>query len=130
MRALIVDNSRVISDLSRDFLNRARFQVVAAAGGLEALALLDTIGPAVVAFVSWDLPGKWALTLVREVRSHASWDAMRIIMVTDGLDTQQVIQGIHAGVDDCLIRPFTRSRLLEKIAALSAARHFKRDFRA
>jgi len=130
MRALILDDSRAMTDVMRDFLNRARFQVLAAATTPEALTLLDTIGPVDVALVSWDLPGEGARKFVREIRSRSSYDSMKVIMVTNGLDTQQVIQGVRAGVDECLIKPFTRNKLLEKIAALCPFPDVKPDSRA
>jgi two-component system chemotaxis response regulator CheY len=123
MRALVVDNSRAMRDLIRDFLNRARFQVLATDDAQEALKILERIGPVDLVLVNWDLPKRDALPFVRVIRGRSEYAAMRLIMVTAGVDASQVIQAVRAGVDECLVRPFTRNMLLEKIALL----HLSRD---
>lgn len=118
MRALVVDDSRAMRDLIRDLLNRARFQVLIASGADEALQVLDGIGPMDLALINWGLPGRGALRFVRSVRACREFDPMKLIMMTSGIDADEVIEAMRAGVDECLVKPFTRNMLLEKIASL------------
>jgi len=119
---MVVDDSRVVRELVRDSLYRARFQVLEAAGSQEALRTFDRIGPVDLLLVSWNLPRRDALPLVRALRSRTEFAPMRIVMMTPAVDAGQVIECVRAGVDDCLVKPFTRNMLLEKIAVLHRAR--------
>lgn len=118
MRALVVDDSRVMRAILRDVLVQAKFQVLEAGGIREARTVLQDLGSVELSLVDWNLPKAGAMQFVKAVRSSPEFDSMRLIMVITEMDMGQVIQGVRAGVDECLIKPFTRPTLLEKLARL------------
>jgi two-component system, chemotaxis family, chemotaxis protein CheY len=122
MRALVVDDSRAMRAVIRDVLNQAKFQVLEAGGVREALAALEELGAVDLALVDWNLPKSGGLQFVKAVRAKTEHDSMRLIMVMRRMDLGQVIQGVRAGVDECLVKPVTRPLLLEKLARLQFIR--------
>lgn len=118
MRALVVDSSRAIRAVLGDALRQAGFQVVEARNAKEALEFLQDLGPIELGLVDWDLAGPSGLELAESIRSNRDFDPMHLIMVTTQLDTEQVLLALRAGVDEYLIKPFTRQMLHEKLAHL------------
>jgi len=118
MRALVVDDSRAMRAILRDALSQAGCQVVEARHAKEALESLQDLGPLELGLVDWNLPGMSGLELARELRSNREYDAMRLVMVTTELETEQVLLALQAGVDEYLMKPFTREMLLDKLALL------------
>ena len=118
MRAVVVDDSKAMRSTIRDMLRAVRFQVFEAGDGREGLESLEDFGPMDLALVDWNLPRHSGLELVREVRSRREYDGMRIIMVTTEVDAQTILEGLRLGVDERLVKPFTRETLLEKLTRL------------
>ena len=122
MRALVVDDSRAMRAVIRDVLRQAKFQVLEAAGVREAVRALEELGPPDLAMVDWNLPKTGGMQFVKTVRARSEFDSMKLIMLITELDMGQLMQGAKAGVDECLVKPFTRSALLEKLARLQFIR--------
>jgi two-component system chemotaxis response regulator CheY len=121
MRALVVDDSRAMRAILRDALTASGFQVVEARHAKDALEALRELGPIELGLVDWNLPGASGLELAREIRANRDFDAMRLVMVTTELETEQVLLALDAGVDEYLMKPFTREMLTEKLALLGLA---------
>lgn len=62
------------------------------------------------------LPGKDGMAVCREIR--ASGSAVPILMLTARGDTASRIQGLDAGADDYLAKPFDLEELLARVRAL------------
>src|SRR5262245_11856597 len=122
MRALVVDDSRAMRAVIGDVLRQAKFQVLEAGGVREAVRSLEELGPADLAMVDWNLPKTGGMPFVKAVRARPEFDSMRLMMLITELDASQVMEGVRAGVDECLVKPFTRSLLLEKLARLQFTR--------
>ena len=118
MRALVVDDSRAFRAILRDGLREAGFQVVEARNAKEALEYLQDLGPLELSLVDWDLPGPNGLDLAETIRSKREFDSMHLIMVVADLDTEEVLLALRAGVDEYLIKPFTREMLFQKLSHL------------
>jgi len=116
MRALLVDDGR--TGAIRETLSRAGFEVLESSDGQRALDLLEDRGPVDLALVDWDLPREGGHQFVRSVRSCRNLASVRLVMMTGGLDTAEILEAIRIGVDDHLVRPITRRKLLEKLALL------------
>ena len=122
MRALIVDDSRAMRAVIRDVLRRARYQVFEAGSVAEALDGALEFRPVDLAIVDWSLPHKGGVEFVREIRRRSEGATMWILMVTLDLKSEVVLEAVGAGVDDWILKPFTRAALLEKIARLQTHR--------
>ncbi len=65
------------------------------------------------AIVDWQMPGKSGLEIVREIRKAGN--AIPLLMVTAESEKERVIEAIHAGITDYLIKPFDTQTLLAKL---------------
>ena len=114
MRVLIVDDDRALRDALRRALTLAGYEAVLAADGEEALALAGTGPDAVVLDVG--LPGIDGLEVCRALR--ASGDRVPVLMLTARDAIADRIDGLDAGADDYLVKPFDVGELKARLRAL------------
>ena len=96
-------------------LEEAGYVVDAAADGLEALAYLDTYEYE-VAVLDWRMPGLSGLDLVTTLRRRR--DPLPVLMLTARDLPSDRVEGLDAGADDYLVKPFDFAELLARLRAL------------
>ena len=119
MRALIVDDSKVMRMIVGKIVKANGFDTVEAADGQEALDRLHAAGEVfTLALVDWNMPVMDGLSFVRAARADAAYADMRIVMVTTESDMGRVTQALEAGANEYLMKPFTKESLAEQLALL------------
>ncbi|MDR3542302.1 MAG: response regulator transcription factor [Desulfosporosinus sp.] len=81
--------------------------------GLE-MALLGSYD---LIILDWLLPNIDGLTIVKELRIQGI--AIPILFLTDNASTENKVDGLDAGADDYLVKPFFTEELLARLRALS-----------
>ena len=115
MRVLVIeDNPRLSEALVRGLAEQG-FDVSAASTGASGLLrLLEH--PVEAAIVDLGLPDRDGLTVVREARAAR---VVAPIMILTARDTvQSCIEGLEAGADDYMIKPFAYQELVARVRAL------------
>ncbi|HLY72478.1 MAG TPA: response regulator [Planctomycetota bacterium] len=118
MKALVVDDRKALQKGLRTGLLEAGFQILRAYEHQEAVDRLEDAGPVDLVLVNWKLNRGEGLKFVRFVRSLRGYDSLRLIMVTSELDTPTILDAVRLGVDEFLIQPITRRKVLEKLVNL------------
>lgn len=116
MRLLIVEDERKTSALLRDNLNKQGFDVVCAHDGQAGLAAAFS-GRWDALLVDIMLPKLDGLSLVRALR--AKGDATPVIMLSARGEVDQRVEGLDAGADDYLPKPFAMSELLARLRSIA-----------
>ena len=115
MRILIVDDDRSLRDALRRALALGGYETVSAEGGEEALAQLTTAAPdAVVLDVG--LPDIDGLEVCRRLRGSGSRVPVLMLTARDAIADR--IDGLDAGADDYLVKPFDLGELKARLRAL------------
>jgi two-component system, OmpR family, response regulator MprA len=114
VKVLIVDDDRPLREALRRALTLAGYDTVLAADGEEALALAGTGPDAIVLDVG--LPGIDGLEVCRTLR--ASGDRVPVLMLTARDAIADRIDGLDAGADDYLVKPFDVGELKARLRAL------------
>lgn len=114
---LVVEDDFDMRQLIATFLLNAQFNVrVADNGQAMREALLQ--GPTDLIVMDLMLPGVDGLDLCKELRSHASYANIPIIMLTARSSTLDRVLGLELGADDYLAKPFEPVELLARIKAV------------
>lgn len=123
MRILIVDDDPLFLDGLRHVLRRAGHDVDTAFDGVEALEKLEaamTSGkpPVRLMICDWQMPGMTGPDLCRAARGLPSGQVhlLYILMLTSR-GTADRFDGLAAGADDYLAKPFELTDLLSSIRA-------------
>jgi diguanylate cyclase (GGDEF)-like protein len=111
---LAVDDSAVYRKLVEHSLSRERYCVLFAKNGREALGLFAEHQPAVV-ITDWDMPDIGGLELCRRIRRDFQGFHSHLILLTANTDKAQVIEGLAAGADDYLTKPFHSGELVARV---------------
>ena len=115
MRILVVEDEEKVSAFVRRGLEQSAYAVDVAGTGEEALDYLATTTyDAVVLDVM--LPGISGLEVVRELRRRNQ--AMPVLALTARSGVDDRIEGLDAGCDDYLPKPFAFQELLARLRAL------------
>ncbi|MGI8802396.1 MAG: response regulator transcription factor [Solirubrobacteraceae bacterium] len=113
-RVLVVEDDQDIADVLQRSLRMEGYEVRIAGDGLVALDEAHGFLPDVV-ILDLGLPRLDGIEVARELRRD---DDVPILMLTarDALEAR--VEGLDAGADDYLVKPFERQELLARIRAL------------
>ena len=103
---LVVDDNHDNAEIIRQYLEIRGYPITVAHGGDEALALFETVKPALV-LLDVMMPGRDGWEVCRIMRQHPTLGkTVRIIMVTALDEWQDKREAIQTGADDYVEKPF------------------------
>ena len=115
MRLLVVDDDPSLREALALVLDLNGFDVTTAQDGREAIRTLAEAPPdAVVLDVL--MPGIDGLEVCRRMR--AAGDTTPVLMLTARAEVSERVEGLEAGADDYLAKPFAREELVARLRAL------------
>lgn len=115
MRLLVAEDDPGLRSVLERGLQRAGYVVDAVPDGERALRYLRAYEYE-VAVLDWRMPGTSGLEVLRELRRRGS--AVPVLMLTARDATADRVEGLDAGADDYLVKPFQFVELLARIRAL------------
>lgn len=116
-RILIVEDERDIADLIGFNLQRAGYQILKAHDGVEGTELALRERPDLI-LLDLMLPGRDGYSVFRELRRDPRTVNTPVIMLTARAQTEDRIQGLEAGADDYLTKPFSPKELMLRVQAI------------
>jgi two-component system phosphate regulon response regulator PhoB len=116
-RVLVVEDETEIRDLIALHLKREGHQVEAVSSAEDALTLLEKKHFELVA-LDWMLPGASGVDVLQRVRRMKDRSDLAILMVTAKAEAEDIVEGLEAGADDYLTKPFEPTVLLARVRAL------------
>ena len=122
MLALVIDDSKTTRMILRRMLKELGFEVEEAENGQEALAQLESSPLPNIALVDWNMPIMDGYQFVKSVRSKAKFNKLLLMMVTTETELDRLTAAIEAGVDEYVMKPFTKEVIEEKFEILGLVR--------
>lgn len=116
-RILVVEDEEGIRQLISDALTPQGFDVVEARNAAAALAVIESAPPQ-LAIVDWMMPQTSGVELIRQLRSQETTRALPVIMLTARSTENDTIEGLEAGADDYMHKPFSTRELITRVRAL------------
>ena len=114
MRILIVDDNKIALTVLRSALVQSGHEVVTAADGRQALAMLREGGCRLV-ISDWEMPVMDGIELCRAIRSEDLLGYVYVILLTGHNSLVERVEGLRAGADDFISKPFDPSELVARI---------------
>ncbi len=115
MRAIVIEDDEHINQQIVERLKQEGFAVDSADNGTDGLYLLQEY-PADVAIVDLGLPQMSGLEIIRKIRSDGS--QLPILILTARGRWQDKVEGLDAGADDYLVKPFHQEEMMARIRVL------------
>ncbi|MBQ1237144.1 MAG: response regulator transcription factor [Oscillospiraceae bacterium] len=114
VKVLIVEDDKNISDLLQLYLQKEGYTVVAAADGGDGLSKFRSENPDLVLLdLMMPVMDGWAVCRVIRAESQTP-----VIMLTAKGETDDKVQGLKAGADDYITKPFEMKEVLARIEAV------------
>jgi len=117
MRVLAAEDNPVFQSMLRTMLTKWGYQAVIARDGLEAWDALRDEDPPRLAILDWMMPGLDGVEVCRRVRGTDREPYIYILLLTARTDAQDLIDGMEAGADDYLTKPFNAQELRVRLRA-------------
>lgn len=114
---LTIEDNSAISKMVSLALQRHGYNVHSTGSVAQAKALMVT-QKMDLAIIDWMLPGGSGLEFVRSLRKNPLYTHLPIIMLTAKTDEENITQGLDAGADDYVTKPFSPRELQSRIKAL------------
>jgi PAS domain S-box-containing protein len=114
-RVLLADDNRDMREYVERLLGR-RYEVTSVSDGEEALASILANPPDLV-LTDIMMPRLDGLGLIRELRARSATAALPVIMLSARAGEEAESEGLEAGADDYLVKPFTARELMARVGA-------------
>ena len=116
-RVLAVDDTQENLEILRMRLEANGYEVVTAADGEEGLAKAQSLSPDLI-LLDIMMPKLDGISVVRMLKKDVSLQSIPVILVTAKADTRDVVEGLDAGGDDYLTKPFEHRALLARVRSM------------
>src|SRR6266545_6320767 len=115
MKILVVDDERAVRESLRRALELEGYEIELAPGGEEALERIDASEPDAV-ILDVLMPGVDGIEVCRRLRSAGR--SLPVLMLTARDAVENRVEGLDAGADDYVTKPFALEELLARLRAL------------
>jgi DNA-binding response OmpR family regulator len=117
VRILAADDDRIVRRVLVTKLSGLGYEVTDVEDGQEALSLLEEGQVPDLLITDSLMPRMNGLQLVRAIRQSPNRDlsTLPIIMLTSRQGEQDIIEGLEAGLDDYIIKPFSPDELAARV---------------
>jgi two-component system response regulator MprA len=116
VKVLVVDDERAVRESLRRALELEGYEIELAADGQEALYRLESEAQPDALVLDVLMPGVDGLEVARTIRR--SGNRVPILMLTARTQVEDRVEGLDAGADDYLTKPFALEELLARLRAL------------
>ncbi len=111
-RILVIDDERIILELTAMILRSRGYEVFTAESGTEGLCLVEREGPALV-LLDYMMPGMDGLTALKQIRDR--FPDTYVIMFTGKGSEEIAVELMKAGASDYMLKPFNNQDLVDRI---------------
>jgi two-component system, OmpR family, response regulator MprA len=122
-KILLIEDDPQYSEIIKHALVFEGYQVDLAEDGLSGLSHFAANAPDLVV-LDWLLPGMDGLEVCRRIRNSS---ALPILMLTGKEATADRVNGLDAGADDYMVKPYQPEELLARIRALLRRTHMEQS---
>jgi PAS domain S-box-containing protein len=125
-RVLVVDDNADMRDYLKRLLS-SRFSVLTADGGQRALDLIGMDAPPDLVLSDVMMPRLDGIELLRALRANPRTQDIPVILLSARAGEEASIEGLEAGADAYLIKPFSARELLARVASLLELARVRRE---
>jgi len=110
---VIAEDDPVSRELVCSLVKKWGFPSIITQDGREAMAALRAEEGAAIALLDWMMPGMDGLEVCKRVRE--SGKPIYVILVTARGAKENIVEGLRAGADDYLVKPYDKEELFARV---------------
>ena len=116
MRVLLAEDEKTTRVRLQSYLKRWGYDVVAVENGKLAFEEFENQDFQIV-ITDWEMPEMDGLELIKRIRDAFISSYVYILLLTSRAEKQDIVEGMEAGADDFLTKPFDRNELRVRVRA-------------
>lgn len=118
IKVLVVDDSKVVQVMIKDYLSPELYSVREAYNGNDGLELFGMWGPDLI-FLDIMMPGLSGYTVLKEIRKKEKADPQMkktpVIMVTGLSDKSDIVDCLKLGIQGYMVKPFKPEDIAQRM---------------
>jgi phosphoserine phosphatase RsbU/P len=115
VKILIAEDDAVTNRYLQSTLGKWGYEVIATMNGAEAWRILESAEPPRMAILDWMMPQMDGLELCRKIRETPAMAPTYVILLTARGGHSNAVQGLDAGADDYVTKPFDYEELRARV---------------
>ncbi len=115
---LVVDDDPNVLKLVQTMLNRAGMDAVVAENAMKAAQILKNGPLPALMILDMMLPDVSGLEFLRQLRAKSLFDNLPVLILSALADPQQIREGLAAGADRYLTKPYLANNLVSTVNEL------------
>jgi len=108
-KVIVADDDPVSRKMVTGLISKWGFEAISTVDGREAMEALRAQTEPVLAVLDWMMPGLEGPEICRRVREVNR--SVYILLLTARADKERIVEGLRAGADDYLTKPFDKEEL-------------------
>jgi diguanylate cyclase (GGDEF)-like protein len=117
MKVLIAEDDSISRRMLEAFLMKWGYGVILAKEGEEAWGILQDNNAPRLAVLDWMMPGRDGIDICRSVRQWKGRPYIYILLLTARGHKEDIVEGLEAGADDYVTKPFDPYELRARLRA-------------
>ena len=117
MKVLIAEDDSISRRMLEAFLVKWGYEVLVSTEGEEAWGLLQLNDAPRLAVLDWMMPGRDGIQICRTLRQRKGRPYVYVILLTARGQKEDIVQGLEAGADDYVTKPFDPFELRARLRA-------------
>lgn len=114
LKILVADDSPIYRKLVEQALSQEHYAVLFAKNGRQAMEMFAEHQPGVV-ITDWTMPDISGIELCQRIRRESAQFYAYVILLTGNTNKEEVIEGLAAGADDYVTKPFHPGELQARV---------------
>jgi DNA-binding response OmpR family regulator len=115
MRVLVAEDDGASRRMLEGALVKWGYDVDVAPDGDQAWRILRSADRPPLAVLNWMMPGMSGLEICRNARADPAVRSTHIILLTARESTDEIVEGLDAGADDYMVKPFDAAELRARV---------------
>jgi len=126
MRILVAEDKATTRLFLETILRNWGYEVIGVSNGSQALEVLMRLDAPRLALIDWKMPGMDGLEVIKSIRKVRAEEYVYAIILTGKDTNEDLLEGMLAGADDYITKPFdprelkVRLRAAERVISLQA----------
>ncbi|MFN2358725.1 MAG: response regulator transcription factor, partial [Desulfotignum sp.] len=115
MKILIAEDDMTSRNILAAMSKKWGYDPVAVEDGMAAWQVMQQDGAPSLAVLDWEMPGMDGISLCRRLRDQSKPEPLYIILLTARQHSADIVQGLEAGADDYIAKPFDNTELQARL---------------
>jgi diguanylate cyclase (GGDEF)-like protein len=127
LRVVVAEDSAVSRTMIHRLLSKLGFDPQVAADGAAGWDLLQTQDVPTIAILDWMMPGMEGIEICRKIRQATHQHYTYTILLTGKTEKNDIIEGLQAGADDYMTKPFDAEELQARLVVAQRIIRFQEE---